>query len=93
MCVLCAAPLLPTHSLAPGLSACVCKVEQEGAFAPVLHAPTPCLRVCAPVRACRSEQKQVLKQERALYTRMIPQLYDVPDAERTEEDRAALRQV
>lgn len=27
------------------------------------------------------------------YTRMIAQLYDVPDAERSEAERAALRQV
>jgi hypothetical protein len=43
--------------------------------------------------ARRSQQTKLLKERRAAYTRMIPELYDLSDAERNEADRAALRQV
>eukprot|EP00967_Tisochrysis_lutea_P118997 scaffold193872_cov17-Tisochrysis_lutea.AAC.1 len=39
-----------------------------------------------------AQEPRVLKEQRAKYTRMIPELYDRPDSERSESEKAALRQ-
>lgn len=45
-----------------------------------------------PVR-CRARQAASMARKRAEYMEMVPQWYDVPDGERTEEELAALHQV
>lgn len=64
--------------------------------------PPPCCLCLARVRAHvhprthawrRARQATTLARKRAEYTEMLPQYYDIPASERSEEEQAALRQV
>lgn len=49
--------------------------------------------ITQPICMRRTQRARLLKERRAVYTRMISELYDMPDAKRSEGDKAALRQV
>lgn len=45
------------------------------------------------VCACRSRHTATLARRRREYADMVPEFYDIPNSERSEDEQAALRQV